>query len=79
MVHRAIFGSIEQFFSILVESYAGEFLLTLAPTQMKLLLVTDYARNVFYDVAIRGRAMGLKIQVDRSGDRLGKIVRNAEV
>jgi threonyl-tRNA synthetase len=79
MVHRAIFGSIERFFAILVESFAGEFPLWLAPTQMKLLPVTDDARSFCHDVALRGKTMGLKIQVDWSGERLGKMVRNAEV
>jgi threonyl-tRNA synthetase len=72
MVHRAFFGTLERFFAILVESYAGEFPLWLAPTKMKLLPVTDDARNFCHDVAMRGRTMGLKIQVDRSGERLGK-------
>lgn len=44
MVHRAIFGSLERFFGILVESTAGDFPLWLAPVQMKLLPVTDDAR-----------------------------------
>lgn len=44
MVHRAIFGSIERFFGILVESTAGDFPFWLAPVQMRLLPVTDEAK-----------------------------------
>jgi threonyl-tRNA synthetase len=79
MVHRAIFGSIERFFAILVESYAGEFPLWLAPTQMKLLPVTDDAKAYCHEVALRGKSQGLKFEVDRSGERLAKMVRNAEI
>jgi threonyl-tRNA synthetase len=79
MVHRAIFGSIERFFGILVESFAGEFPLWLAPVQMKLLPVTDDAVEYCNQIARRGNAAGLKLKVDTSGERLGKMVRNAEI
>lgn len=79
MVHRAIFGSIERFFGILVESYAGEFPLWLAPVQLKLLPVTDDAVSYCRQIASAGAKQGLKVEVDSSGERLGKMVRNAEV
>lgn len=79
MVHRAILGSIERFFGILTESYAGEFPLWLAPVQLKMLPVTDDALAFCKAVAARGAALGLKLEVDRSGERLGKMVRNAEM
>lgn len=78
MVHRAIFGSVERFFGILVESYAGEFPLWLAPVQLKLLPVTDEARNFCIGVAADGKASGLRVEVDMTGERLGKMVRNGE-
>eukprot|EP00178_Gracilaria_changii_P027844 TRINITY_DN920_c0_g1_i1.p1 TRINITY_DN920_c0_g1~~TRINITY_DN920_c0_g1_i1.p1 ORF type:complete len:699 (-),score=129.27 TRINITY_DN920_c0_g1_i1:3079-5175(-) len=78
MVHRAIFGSVERFFGILVESYAGEFPLWLAPVQLKLLPVTDASRAYCEDVARRAKGIGLRIEVDSSGERLGKMVRNGE-
>lgn len=52
MLHRAIFGSIERFFGILVENTAGTFPLWLAPEQMRLLPVTDAARD--YCMEVRG-------------------------
>lgn len=78
MVHRAIFGSVERFFGILVESFAGEFPLWLAPVQLKLLPVTDAARGFCHDVLDKAKKRGLRVEVDSSGDRLGKMVRNAE-
>ncbi|KAI0561294.1 threonine--tRNA ligase [Gracilaria domingensis] len=78
MVHRAIFGSVERFFGILVESYAGEFPLWLAPVQLRLLPVTDASRKFCEDVALRAKGNGLRVEVDCSGERLGKMIRNGE-
>ena len=78
MVHRAIFGSVERFFGIVIESCAGEFPLWLAPIQMKLLPVTDAAAEFCLQVAADAKKMGLRVEVDISGERLGKMVRNAE-
>lgn len=78
MVHRAIFGSVERFFGILVESFAGEFPLWLAPVQLKLLPVTDESRTYCEKVAEDAKRMGLRVEVDCSGERLGKMVRNSE-
>lgn len=79
MLHRAIFGSVERFFGILVESYAGAFPLWLAPVQMRLLPVTDAAAAYCAEVAAAAAARGLRVEVDPSGERLGKMVRNGEV
>lgn len=78
MVHRAIFGSVERFFGILVESFAGEFPLWLAPVQMRLLPVTDESREYCRKIGEEGRKMGLRVEIDESGERLGKMVRNGE-
>lgn len=78
MVHRAIFGSVERFFGILTESFAGEFPLWLAPVQLKLLPVTDESREYCSQIAEEAKGMGLRVEVDRSGERLGKMVRNTE-
>lgn len=53
MLHRAIFGSVERFFGILVENTAGTFPLWLAPEQMRLLPVTDAARDYCLEVCMR--------------------------
>lgn len=78
MVHRAIFGSIERFFGILVENCAGDFPLWLAPTQLKLLPVTDAVMDYCYDVAKQAKKFGVRVEVDRGSERLAKQIRNAE-
>jgi threonyl-tRNA synthetase len=78
MVHRAIFGSIERFFGILIENCAGDFPLWLAPTQLRLLPVTDAVQDFCQDVAAQARKMGLRVEVDRGSERLAKQIRNAE-
>jgi len=78
MVHRAIFGSLERFFGILVESTAGDFPLWLAPVQMKLLPVTDDARAFCKEVAKQAKKLGLRVEVDSGDERLAKQIRNAE-
>jgi len=79
MVHRAIFGSIERFFGILVENCAGDFPLWLAPVQMRLLPVTDATQEYCRVVAKKAAKMGLRVEVDRGSDRLAKQIRNAEL
>jgi threonyl-tRNA synthetase len=78
MVHRAIFGSIERFFGILVENTAGEFPFWLAPTQLKLLPVTDAVIPFCKEIAKKAAKMGIRVQVDRGNERLAKQIRNAE-
>ena len=64
MVHRAIFGSLERFFAILLESVEGDLPLWLAPTQLRLLPVTDEARGFCADVAAKAKRRGLRCEVD---------------
>eukprot|EP00571_Detonula_confervacea_P001993 CAMPEP_0172321956 /NCGR_PEP_ID=MMETSP1058-20130122/44722_1 /TAXON_ID=83371 /ORGANISM="Detonula confervacea, Strain CCMP 353" /LENGTH=722 /DNA_ID=CAMNT_0013037583 /DNA_START=113 /DNA_END=2281 /DNA_ORIENTATION=+ len=78
MVHRAIFGSIERFFGILIENCAGDLPLWLAPVQMKLLPVTDAVVPYCKEVAKKARKLGLRVEVDRGSERLAKQIRNAE-
>lgn len=78
MVHRAIFGSIERFFGILVENTAGDFPFWLAPTQLKLLPVTEGVFEYCKDVSRKAAKMGLRVDVDRGSERLAKQIRNAE-
>src|ERR1700680_2657418 len=83
MIHRALFGSIERFFGILLEHYAGHFPLWLAPVQCALLPVQDdsvevmaYIRNLAAGMGARG----LRVQVDdRHGERMQARVRDAEL
>jgi len=79
MVHRALLGSIERFFGILVEHYAGAFPAWLSPVQAVLIPIVD--RHVEYakGVAERLRAAGLRVEVDDSNDRMGAKIRKAQM
>ncbi|BAC09754.1 threonine--tRNA ligase [Thermosynechococcus vestitus] len=78
MIHRAPFGSLERLIGILIEEYAGDFPFWLAPEQVRLLPVGDEQRPYAERVAAQLRERGVRVSVDRSGDRLGKQIRNAE-
>ncbi|MFM7220302.1 MAG: His/Gly/Thr/Pro-type tRNA ligase C-terminal domain-containing protein, partial [Nodosilinea sp.] len=78
MIHRAPFGSLERLIGILIEEYAGDFPLWLAPVQLRLLPVTEEQLGFAQQVAAQLLALGVRVEVDSSGDRLGKMVRNAE-
>jgi threonyl-tRNA synthetase len=78
MLHRAIFGSIERFFGILIESCAGELPLWLTPVQMRLLPVTESAAAVCLEVQARCKAAGLRVEVDPGRERLAKQIRTAQ-
>jgi len=79
MIHRAIFGSLERFFGILIENYAGDFPLWLAPVQLRLLPISNEVREYVESVAATLKKAGFRVEVDRSGDRLGKLIRTAEL
>ena len=78
MIHRAIFGSLERFFGVMVENYAGDFPFWLAPEQVRLLPVTDEALPWAEELKGLLMAAGIRAGVDHSGDRLGKMIRNGE-
>jgi threonyl-tRNA synthetase len=79
MIHRAIFGSLERFFGILIENYAGDFPLWLAPVQLRLLPVSDDFREYAKSVAAALKKIGFRVEVDGSGERLGKQIRTAQL
>lgn len=78
MIHRAIFGSLERFFGIMTENYAGDFPFWLAPEQVRLLPVTDEVVPYAEELLSRLKAAGIRASLDRSGDRLGKLIRTGE-
>lgn len=78
MVHRAIFGSVERFFGILIENCSGDFPLWLTPTQVKILPVTDGVKDYCAEVAAKAKKMGVRVEIDRGNERLAKQIRNAE-
>ncbi|TQL04257.1 threonine--tRNA ligase [Cellulomonas sp. SLBN-39] len=77
MIHRALFGSIERFFAVLTEHYAGAFPAWLAPVQVLAVPVAEPFEPYLDDVVQRLRALGIRAEVDRSDDRFGKKIRNA--
>jgi threonyl-tRNA synthetase len=78
MIHRALFGSIERFFGILVEHYAGAFPPWLAPVQVIGIPITDGHVAYLEKVAARLRDQGIRVEVDTSDDRMQKKIRNAQ-
>lgn len=78
MIHRAIFGSLERFFGIMTENYAGDFPFWLAPEQIRLLPVTDEVLPWAEELLARLRTAGVRASLERSGERLGKLIRNGE-
>ncbi len=78
MIHRALFGSIERFFAVLLEHYAGAFPPWLAPVQVVAIPITDGHNDYLFDVAERLRARGVRVEVDTADDRMQKKIRNAQ-
>jgi threonyl-tRNA synthetase len=78
MIHRALFGSIERFFGILVEHYAGAFPPWLAPVQVTGIPVTDAHVPYLEKVAASLREQGIRVEVDASDDRMQKKIRTAQ-
>ena len=78
MIHRAPFGSLERLIGILIEEYAGDFPLWLAPVQVRLLPVREAHFDYVKEVASKMRALGIRVEADTSGESLGKMIRNAE-
>jgi threonyl-tRNA synthetase len=79
MIHRALFGSIERFFAVLTEHYAGAFPLWLAPEQLWLLPVADRNVEAVRELAATARAAGLRVAVDDSKQSVGKKIRAAQL
>ncbi len=79
MVHRALLGSLERFFGVLVEHYAGAFPVWLSPVQVVLIPIAD--RHVEYARSVAGQlqAAGLRVEVDDSGERMQAKIRDAQL
>ena len=78
VIHRALFGSVERFFGILLEHYAGAFPAWLAPVQVVGIPITDAHIAYLEGVASALRARGIRVEVDASDDRMQKKIRNAQ-
>ena len=78
MIHRAIFGSLERFFGIMTENYAGDFPFWLAPEQIRLLPVSDDMRPWAESLQQHLRQAGIRSSIDSYGERLAKLIRRGE-
>ena len=78
MVHRALLGSMERFFGVLIEHYAGAFPVWLSPKQVTLIPIADRHNDYAHEVAARLKKAGLRISVDDSSDRMNAKIRNAQ-
>ena len=79
MIHRALFGSIERFFGVLTEHYAGAFPPWLAPVQVRAIPVAESFTPYLEGVILQMRKAGIRVDIDASDDRMQKKVRNAQL
>ncbi len=79
MVHRALLGSLERFFGVLVEHYAGAFPLWLAPEQARVLPISEKQLEAAEGLAATLNAAAFRVKVDRSAEKVGAKIRNAQM
>lgn len=77
MIHKACYGSLERFFGVIIEHYAGAFPLWLAPEQVRVLPISEKVRDYADDVVAQLRDAGLRVHIDGSDERIGYKIRNA--
>lgn len=79
MIHRVIFGSVERFFGILIEHFAGEFPIWLSPTQVRILTISDKFNAYAEDLKKKLEESNVRVEIDLRAESMGKKVREAEV
>lgn len=79
MVHRALFGSVERFFGILVEHYAGAFPVWLAPVQATVLPITDRQNDYAKEVVAKLKAAGVRVTLDDRNEKVNLKIREAQL
>jgi threonyl-tRNA synthetase len=79
MIHRALFGSVERFFGILVEQYAGAFPLWLAPVQITVLPITDRINDYAEEIAGELKQAGFRVELNLKSDKIGAKIRDAQL
>ena len=75
MLHRAILGSMERWFGILIEQYAGRWPLWLAPNQIKICTITQDTDSYAEDIKIQAEELGLRVSVDKRNEKIGYKIR----
>ncbi len=79
MIHRVCFGSIERFIGVLTEHFAGKFPVWLAPTQAKVLLVSEKSAEFGREVYEALRAAGVRVEMDNRNEKIGYMIREAQL
>ena len=79
MIHRALLGSLERFFGIMIEHYAGAFPLWLAPEQVRVLPLTEKQRDYALAVGEQLRQVGVRYSVDERSEKVGAKIRHAQL
>ncbi|MEP6925494.1 MAG: threonine--tRNA ligase, partial [Pyrinomonadaceae bacterium] len=79
MIHRALFGSVERFFGILVEQFAGAFPFWLSPVQIAVLPITDRINDYAVEIANELRENGFRVEVNNKSEKIGAKIRDAQL
>lgn len=79
MIHRALFGSMERFFGVLIEHYAGAFPFWLAPVQVAVLPITDRVNEYAEELTKELRAAGIRVESNLRGEKIGAKIRDAQL
>jgi threonyl-tRNA synthetase len=79
MVHRALFGSVERFFGVLIEHYAGAFPFWLAPVQVAVLPITDRINEYAAEIGKELKNSGLRVEINLKSDKIGAKIRDAQL
>jgi len=79
MVHRALFGSVERFFGVLIEHYAGAFPMWLAPVQVAVLPITDRVNDYAQELERELLAAGLRVEANLRSEKIGAKIRDAQL
>jgi len=78
MVHRALLGSLERFFGVLIEHYAGAFPVWLSPVQTMIIPIADRHNDYAWELQKKLKSMGMRVKVDDGSDRMNAKIRNAQ-
>jgi threonyl-tRNA synthetase len=79
MIHRALFGSMERFFGVLIEHYAGAFPMWLAPVQIAVLPITDRVNEYAEELARELREAGFRVEANLRSEKIGAKIRDAQL
>jgi threonyl-tRNA synthetase len=79
MIHRALFGSMERFFGVLIEHYAGAFPLWLAPVQVAVLPITDRSNEYAEKIAGELREQQFRVEANLRSEKIGAKIRDAQL